>query len=345
MDLPVIAITMGDAAGIGPELIAKALADQTVRACCRPLVIADPVVMERAIRVVGADLDLHQVSQAPKARFAPGAMDVWCPPGLSLGPAPWGRLDAANGEAAAHCLRASFDLVAEGEVHGVISAPMNKDAFHQAGYDYADELVYLGEYTGSRGTFILGVARAVWTIAVAEHLAFRQIADHVTKARVLRCIQSMDDALRRAGIAEPRIAVAALNVHAGEGGLYGREEVDEISPAIAAARGVGIDASGPIPADAVFPQAFAGRFHGVVCMYHDQANIARKLQPMREGATIFMGLPAPCGTTAHGTAFDIAGQGIADPGSLIAAIGYTARMAGSLPPITLSTVEGSPVGA
>ena len=327
MELPVIALAMGDAAGIGPELIVKALEEQTVRQCCRPLVVADLGVMERVIQVVGADLDLRQVDQISQARFAPGTMDVLCPPGLSLGPVTWGQLDPANGEAAAHCLRAAFDLVAEGGAHGVISAPMNKQAFHQAGYDYLDELAYLADYTGYRETFIMGVALSVWTIAVAEHLAFRQIPDCITKPRVLWCIRGMHDALHKVGIATPRIAVAALNVHAGEGGLFGREEMDEIAPAIEAARAEGIDAQGPIPADAVFPPAFAGRFDGVVCMYHDQANIARKLQPRQEGATLFMGLPAPCGTTAHGTAFDIAGRGVADPGSLIAAIGYTARLA------------------
>ena len=327
MDLPVIAITMGDAAGIGPEIIAKAFLEETVRQCCRPLVVADPGVMEGAVEAVGADLRVRQVGDASQARFASGTMDVLCPPGLSLCPVTWGRLDPANGEAAAHCLRVAFDLVAEGQAHGVISAPLNKEAFHQAGYDYLDELAYLADYVGYRETFIMGVARSVWTIAVAEHLSFREIPDRITIARVLWCIRGIHDALHRLGLSTPRIAVAALNVHAGEGGLFGREEMDEIAPAIEAARAEGIDAQGPIPADAVFPPAFGGRFDGVVCMYHDQANIARKLQPRPEGATLFMGLPAPCGTTAHGTAFDIAGRGVADPGSLIAAIGYTARLA------------------
>jgi 4-hydroxythreonine-4-phosphate dehydrogenase len=172
----------------------------------------------------------------------------------------------------------------------------------------------------------MGIARSVWTVPVAGHVAFREIADLVKRDAILQTVQLMDGTLKRSGIDEPRLAVAALNVHAGEGGLFGREEIDEIEPAVHDAQALGLHVKGPIPADTVFVRAFEGEFHGVVCMYHDQANIARKLQPMSAGVTVFVGLPVVCVTTAHGTAFDKAGLGIADPGSLSAALDYTVRL-------------------
>jgi 4-hydroxythreonine-4-phosphate dehydrogenase len=208
-----------------------------------------------------------------------------------------------------------------------VAAPLHKEAFHLAGYSYPDELAYLADLSGSPDPVTMGVARSVWTVAVAEHVAFRDILGLITTDRILGLVHKMDDTLRRAGLTAPRIAVAALNVHAGEGGLLGREEIEVIGPAIQCAQRDGIDVQGSVPADMVFVRAFRGDFDGVVCMHHDQANIARKLQPMNQSATLFVGLPVAYGTTAHGTAFDIAGQGIADPGSLQAALQYVIRLA------------------
>ena len=221
----------------------------------------------------------------------------------------------------------AFDLAMAGQIQGVVSAPLNKEAFHLAGYAYQDELAYIADLTGSPEPFIVGTMRSLLTVAVSEHVAFRDIVKLIKKDRVLWYIRKMDQALRRAGVSRPRVAVAALNVHGGEGGLFGREEIEQIGPAIREAANQGVDVVGPVPADIVFVRALEGDFDGVVCMYHDQANIARKLQPRSEGATLFMGIPVPCGTTAHGTAFDKAGQGIADPGSLAAALRYTAMLA------------------
>ena len=175
----------------------------------------------------------------------------------------------------------------------------------------------------------LSWARAgpVWAVAVTEHIPFKDIAPLITRVRVRRYIAHLQDALVKLGYAEPRIAVAALNPHAGEGGLFGSEEIDEIAPAVADARRDDIRVEGPVPADIVFKRALDGDFDGVVCMYHDQMNIARKLQPRGDIATLWMGLPVIGATTAHGTAFDIAGQGIADPGSLRVALDYAIRLA------------------
>jgi 4-hydroxythreonine-4-phosphate dehydrogenase len=239
----------------------------------------------------------------------------------------FGQVDPAAADAAMRCLRHAFELALEGRVHGVVSTTLHKEAFHLAGYDYADELVYLAELTHTAETCMLGVAAGIWTIAVTGHVPFRAIPDLITCERVLDTIRTLNGTLVHLGLGAPRIGVAALNVHAGEGGLYGREELDEIGPALARARAQGIEAHGPVSADAVFARALAGDFEGVVFMYHDQANIARKLQPRAGAATVFVGLPVPCATTAHGTGFDIAGRGIADPGSFEAALRVTAQLA------------------
>jgi 4-hydroxy-L-threonine phosphate dehydrogenase PdxA len=330
MEKPVIAITMGDAAGIGPELVVKVLSERSVWETCSPFIVGDPAVMKDICDTVGADLRFKAIGRLSEAGFSLPEVDVLCPEGVHIGGVPWGRVDPAMGRAAALCLQEAFALARDGQVQGVVSAPLNKEAFHLAGYPYTDDLAYLADLTRSQGTFILGVisdvAGSIWTVAVTEHVPFRDIVDLVKKDRILWAIGRMHDVLTRVGFADPRIAVAALNVHAGEGALFGREEIDEIGPAIVAARGQGIDAEGPVPADMIFVRALAGDFDGVVCMYHDQATIARKLQPKEKGATLYMGLPVICGTTAHGTAFDIAGKGIADPGSLGAALKYTVQL-------------------
>ncbi|MBN1642786.1 MAG: 4-hydroxythreonine-4-phosphate dehydrogenase PdxA [Anaerolineae bacterium] len=328
MGRPVIAIAMGDPAGIGPELVVKVLDDSEVYARCRPFVVGAVEVLEAIRGVVGLDLRFRAIADLGQARYAPRVVDVLRPPDLDLPPVVWGKLDPAMGRAAAQCLRTAFELAMADQVQGVVAAPLNKEAFHLAGYDYLDDLRYLADLTGSTETYMMGVVQdAVWTVSITEHIPFRQIADAVVRERVAWHIAEMDRVLRQAGFERPRIAVAALNVHGGEGGLYGREEIDEIAPAIAEAQGQGITVTGPVPADTVYVRALAGEFDGVVSMYHDQANIARKLQPLDKRATLYMGLPVICGTTTHGTAFDKAGRGIAAPGSLRAALKYTVRLA------------------
>jgi 4-hydroxythreonine-4-phosphate dehydrogenase len=332
MEKPIIAIMMGDPSGIGPEIVVKVLAQKATHDRCRPLVVGHPRVMSDIAAIVGADLHFVAIDDVAQARFLPPNIDVYCPEGMSIEDVTWGVMDPAMGQVAGLCLTAAFELAMDGRAQGVVAAPLHKGAFHLAGYNYPDELAYLADLSGSPDPVIMGIASShrshpVWTVAVAEHVAFRDILALVKTDRIMSCIRKMYRALRQTGLVAPRIAVAALNVHAGEGGLLGREEVEEIEPAIRHAQEAGMAVEGPVPADMVFVRAFGGDFDGVVCMHHDQANIARKLQPMNQGATIFVGLPVAYGTTAHGTAFDIAGRGIADPGSLSAALEYVVRLA------------------
>jgi 4-hydroxythreonine-4-phosphate dehydrogenase len=340
MGRPIIAIMMGDPSGIGPEIVAKALAQPGTRDLCRPLVVGHPRVMGDACAVAGAglrgaarncaELRFTAISDPSEARFSWPEIDVLCPQDVSIAHVPLGKMDPAMGKVAGLCLTTAFQLAMDGQAQGVVAAPLHKEAFHLAGYDYPDELAYLADLSESPDPVIMGIARSVWTVAIAEHVAFRDILGLITVESVLSHVHKMDDTLRKAGLAAPRIAVAALNVHAGEGGLLGREEIEVIAPAIQRAQTGGIDVQGPVPADMVFVRAFRGDFDGVVCMHHDQANIARKLQPMNQSATIFVGLPVAYGTTAHGTAFDIAGRGIADPGSLQAALQWVVRLASEI---------------
>jgi len=332
MQPPIIALTMGDPAGIGPELVVKLLAEEAVYRKCRPFVIGDLAVMQEIAQMLRSPLRFRAIEDLSDARFTPGEVDVLQPEGLPPGHAPWGSINAQMGQAAALCLTTGMELGQAGQVHGMVAAPMSKEAFHLAGYNYMDELAYLAGLTRSRDTFTAGLVGRFWTASVTEHIAFRDIAGLITRPRVLAAIRRLDALLRGVGRSNAKIAVAALNPHGGEGGMLGDEENAEISPAIRDAWALGIDARGPFPADTLFIRAAAEGFDAVLCLYHDQANIARKLLATWDGATIFAGLPIYCATTAHGTAFDKAGQGVAEPGSLRTALNCVAALASAQPP-------------
>lgn len=326
MSKPAIAIAMGDPAGIGPEIIIKLLAGESWRERCRPVIIGDLLTMRNTAASLRSALQFRPIDDLAQARFQPGTLDVLNPPGFNLGPPLPPAAHPKLGEAAARYLALAYELALESRIDGVVMAPMNKESFRAAGYDYFDELQFLGELTGSDDPFILGAAGPIWAVAVTEHIPFKDIVSQLSVERVCRYIAQLHGALRKLGFAAPRIACAALNPHAGEGGLFGSEEVDIIAPAIESAQSSDIDVSGPVPADIVFKRALDDEFDGVVFMYHDQMNIARKLQARSDIATLWMGLPVIGATTAHGAAFDIAGKGMADPGSLRAALDYAIKL-------------------
>jgi 4-phospho-D-threonate 3-dehydrogenase / 4-phospho-D-erythronate 3-dehydrogenase len=324
---PIVAVTMGDPAGVGPELVVKSLADAKVRAQCRPFVIGDLDIMQRAVKLVGASDRVVRIGSVEQATYAPGTIEVLEVPGGEVVDWRPSVVDKAFGKVAALDLACAYELAEGRMIDAVVCAPMNKQALHDAGYDYFDELEYLAAITNRPDAKMVAVIPGLWTVAVTGHVPFRMIPDLITRERVLARIELLYSVLVDVGFERPRVAVAALNVHAGEGGLFGREEMDQISPAIADARAKGIDAIGPVPADAVFVHARQGRYDGLVCMYHDQANVGRKLLATRRGATIYHGLAAPGATTSHGVAFDIAWKGVAEPTSLIDCFEYATRLA------------------
>jgi 4-hydroxythreonine-4-phosphate dehydrogenase len=329
MSKPTIAVTMGDPAGIGPEIVLRALNEPAVRDCCNPVVIGDPQVLIQAVGLVSSPLSIVTVPGAAGAGTDPLRVDVVRAGELPPGALKPGTLDARWGEAAAACCRTAVELVKAGEVTGITSAPFNKEAFHMAGYQAMDDMTYFEERFADGEAYQVGEVAGIWTTPVAFHVAFRAIPDLITQGAVLAKIRTLDKVLRAAKVNPPKIGVAALNVHGGEGGMFGREEIDVITPAIRQARAEGLDVSGPIPADSAFPLALRGDFPGLVCMYHDQANIARKIIGRdRPGVTLFLGMPAPVVTVPHGTAYDIAWKGVAKHSMMVQAITMTVALAG-----------------
>jgi 4-hydroxythreonine-4-phosphate dehydrogenase len=329
MSKPAVAVTMGDPAGISPEIVARALAEPAVRTACRPVVVGDPRILFRAMELVKGGLVVRTVASPQGAGSDPGTLDVipagQVPPDI-LKP---GTLDARWGEAAAACCRKAVELAKAGDVAGITSAPFNKEAFHLAGYQAMDDMTYYEECFAKGVAYQVGEVAGIWTTPVTFHVAFRAIPDLITQEAVLAKIRSLAKVLKAAQVHPAKIGVVALNVHCGEGGMFGREELDVIGPAIQQAQAEGFNVAGPLPPDSAFPLALRGDYQGLVLMYHDQANIGRKIigrdQP---GVSLFLGMPVPVVTTPHGTAYDVAWKGIAKHTMLARAITMAAALAG-----------------
>lgn len=322
--VPVVAVTMGDPAGIGPEIVAKAFAEGGLRG--HILVVGDAAVMRRAVALVGADIGVHPVSDVSAARFDGDAIDV-----IDVGGVPddleMGFIDARAGAASFAFVERAIVDAAAGRIDAVVTAPIHKEAWRAAGVTYPGHTELLADRTDVRDFAMMLFNDELRVILVSIHVALAEAIARVTRDTVLRTIRLADRAVRDLGLKKPRVAVAGLNPHAGEGGLFGREDLDVIAPAIAEARSSGIDASGPWPPDTVFMQARAGKFDIVVAQYHDQGLIPVKYLGIDNGVNVTVGLPFVRTSVDHGTAFDIAGKGIADHASLRIAILHAARMA------------------
>ena len=322
---PLVAITLGDPFGIGPELVVRLLSDRAAGGDADVVVIGDPDVARENVRRLGARLRVVELGALEEAAFARDLIEVLVPAGERVGTIDWGRVDARAGGASLAAFGLAADLIRERRVDALLSAPVNKQALKLAGMAQADELLHLAALTGGGEPAVIGVLESLLTICVTLHVPLREVPALVTRERVASTARLLRSLLR-AEAAAPRLVVAGLNPHAGDGGTLGREELDEIIPALEDLRAEGTDVIGPLAPDVAFPQAIAQRAHGVVCMYHDQANIARKLFGF-SGATLFVGLPVPVATTAHGVAFDRAGAGTADPTSLRLAFEQLVRLA------------------
>ncbi len=326
--LPLIAITLGDPAGIGPEIIVKALRRAEVYARCRPLVVGDARILRRAAGWVDAgDLAFDAVAQPAAGRFAPGWITL-----LDLGNADptqidAGRLSAAGGRAAVEYVFCACDLALAGAVDAVVTAPLNKEAIHLAGFtQYAGHTELLAERTGAGRVSMLLTGPRLRVVHVSTHVSLAEAIRRVTAERVGQVIELAQRSCLALGVAQPRIAVAGLNPHASENGLFGHEEEREIWPAICAARDRGLNVTGPLPPDTVFLRALKGEFDIVVAMYHDQGHIPMKVLSFDSGVNVSVGLPIIRTSVDHGTAFDIAGSGKASEESLLAAIEVAVKM-------------------
>ena len=329
MSRPTVAVTMGDPAGIGPEIVARALAESAVREACQPVVTGDPRLMARAIELVKVPLRVREVAAARGAGTDPQTLDVL--PAGQVDPATLkpGTRDARWGTSSAQCVQRAVAAAKAGEVAGIVSAPLNKETFHMAGYKAMDDMTYFEECFAAGTAYQVGEVSGLWTTPVTFHVPFRAIPDLITRDAVLSKIRTLHRVMRAAKVSPVRIGVAALNVHAGEGGMFGREELDVITPAIQQAKAEGLDVVGPVPADSFFPLALRGDYKGMVFMYHDQANIGRKIIGRESpGVSLFLGMPVPVVTVPHGTAYDIAWKGVAKHSMLARALTVAAALAG-----------------
>lgn len=320
MSRPTIAITMGDASGIGPEVIMKALADPAVIAMCRPLVIGDATRLRQAGEIVGSRLEVQALHDPAEARDQPGV--VACID-LGLIPAdhPFGRVSPVSGEAAYRYIERAVRIVEAGQADAICTAPLSKEALHAAGHKYPGHTELLAHLTGTPEVSMMLVSPKLRVIHVTTHIGLIDAIAKIEPGLVERVIGRAQATLVKAGIAAPRIGVCAINPHAGENGLFGHgEEATKIAPAIAVCQARGWDVRGPLPADTLFFLAGRGDYDIVVAMYHDQGHGPIKVLGLEAGVNITVGLPVIRTSVDHGTAFDIAGKGIADERSMIEAL-------------------------
>ena len=327
MSLPTIAITMGDAAGIGPEIIMKALARLEARTICRALVVGDARRLARAGSIVGSTLRIERRESARDARYAPGTVECI---DLALVPddLPFGVTSPVAGEAAFRFIERAVRIVETGEAQAICTAPLSKEALPAAGHRYPGHTELLAALTNTPEVSMMLVAPKLRVIHVTTHIGLLDAIARIDAPLVERVIARAHDTLTRAGIARPRIGVCAINPHAGENGLFGRgEEAEKIEPAIRNVRARGWDVRGPLPADTLFYLAARGDYDIVVAMYHDQGHGPIKVLGLEAGVNITVGLPVVRTSVDHGTAFDIAGKGLADERSLVEALRQAAALA------------------
>jgi len=337
----IIGITMGDPASIGPEITVKALSLEEIYHKCRPLVIGDANVMEAAVRIVGKDgIKIHPVHSVDEALFEPGTIDVYDMGLVDMDQLERGKVSAMAGEAAFRYVEKVIQMALAGEVDGTVTNAFSKEAINLAGHHYSGHTEVYGDMTGTKKYTMMLAHENMRVVHVSTHVSLREACERVKKDRVLEVIRIAYQACRNLGIQQPKIGVAGLNPHSGENGLFGREEIEEIIPAIEAANGEGIFAEGPVPPDTVFSKARGGWYDMVVAMYHDQGHIPLKVvgfvynQEQQKwdavaGVNITLGLPIVRASVDHGTAFDQAGQGVANELSLMNAIDYGIRLSKS----------------
>ena len=335
--MKIIGITMGDPASIGPEITAKALSDPAVYERCKPLVVGDAAVMEEALKITGLSgkLKIHKIGDVSEALYQYGIIDVY---DMGMVDMKEGEVSAMAGNAAFQYVKKVIELAMDGQVDATVTNALNKEAMNLAGHHYSGHTEIYADYTGTKKYTMMLAHENLRVVHVSTHVSLREACDRVKKDRVLEVIRIAHQACRKLGIPEPKIGVAGLNPHSGENGMFGREEIEEITPAIQEARAEGILADGPVPPDTIFSKARGGWFDIVVAMYHDQGHIPLKVVGFVynheaqkwdavAGVNITLGLPIIRASVDHGTAFDQAGTGLASELSLINAMDYAIRMA------------------
>jgi 4-hydroxythreonine-4-phosphate dehydrogenase len=324
--LPLVAVTMGDGAGVGPEVIVPAVVHPDTLARCRPVVIGDAARLRLAAEILGREVEIVAIDEPAKAEFGGDRINVI---DLGLLPAdlPWGAVSAVAGEAAYQYIRVAAELAVAGAVQGICTAPLNKEALHAAGHRFPGHTELLAHLTGTEEVSMMLTTPKVKVVHVTTHIGLIDAVAKIEPGLVERTVRRGHEALLRSGVAHPKIGVCGINPHAGENGLFGHgEEEEKIVPALEVLRADGIDARGPLPADTAFFLAGRGDYDLIVAMYHDQGHAPVKVLGIESGVNITVGLPVIRTSVDHGTAFDIAGSGIADPRSMVEALRQAAEL-------------------
>lgn len=325
---PIIGITMGDPVGIGPEIILKTLCEKMIYETCKPLVLGDVGVLSALNQSLKTSLDIYSVDNPEKGRYKQGTLDVAPLSDIDIGLLQVARPSEATGRAMVKYITEGIDWTLKGMIQGLTTCPINKMAMHKAGFPFEGHTELLAERTKTSDYVMMLAGDKLRVALVTIHIALADVSRKLTRDKILKTIQITQSALKDSfGILRPRLAVAALNPHGGEEGLFGREETITILPAIEQASRDGIDVAGPYPADVLFYWALKGKWDVVICMYHDQGLIPFKMVHFTDGVNTTLGLPIVRTSVDHGTAYDIAGTGRADPGSLIAAINMAVHQA------------------
>ena len=311
---------MGDPAGVGPEIIAKVIDSGELLPLCRPIVVGDAGVMRKIIEEQRFSISVRSIDSLADADPAPGRLDVLDLQNVDPATHAWGKPNASSGNAVVEYIKRAVDLALKHDVGAIVTAPISKEMMNAAGHHYAGHTELLAELTNTRDYGMFFVGGGLRVILTTIHMALKDVPRHVTQATVLKTLRLAHLAMRSIGMDNPRIGVAALNPHAGEGRLFGSEEWDEILPAVIKARGEGIDASDPLPADTLFYKARNNYYDIVVAMYHDQGLAPLKMLAFGNAVNVTVGLPIIRTSVDHGTAYDIAGKGCADPTSLLEAV-------------------------
>ncbi|MED1862517.1 4-hydroxythreonine-4-phosphate dehydrogenase PdxA [Fictibacillus nanhaiensis] len=323
----IIAIPMGDPAGIGPEITMKSLAKKEIYDVCKPLVIGDTAVLEKAIEIVGADLRINEVTSPAEGKYELGTVDVINLNNIDMKKLQYGEVSAQGGQGAFEYIKKAVELATAGEVKALATTPINKESLKAANVPYIGHTEMLEALAGSDDPLTMFEVRGMRIFFLTRHLSLKDAIAAMTKERVHDYLVRCDRALARLGVENRRWAVAGLNPHSGEGGLFGWEEVEQIKPGIELAVADGINAVGPVPADSVFFQALNGKYDAVLSLYHDQGHIAAKMTDFHRTISITNGLPFLRTSVDHGTAFDIAGKNIAESTSMEECIKLAAQYA------------------
>ncbi len=327
MEKPIIAVTMGDPAGIGPEIVAKSIADKATFDVARCIVIGDKKVMEKAIKIVGADLKVNVVESPADGDYSYGVLNMIDLDNIDMSRFEYGKINAMCGQAAFDYIKKSIEITMDKQADAVATTPINKESLHAAEVDFIGHTEIFGALTGTADPLTMFETNGLRVFFLTRHKSLRDMLDDIKKDRIIDYVERCTDALRRLGVKEGTMAVAGLNPHSGEHGLFGWEEVKEIAPAVEELKERGFNVAGPVPADSVFHQAAQGRFNSVLSLYHDQGHIATKTLDFDRTISITNGMPILRTSVDHGTAFDIAGKGIAGAVSMEEAIRLAAKYA------------------